>query len=255
MATNRSTRTLLENTPVRSLVLQLGIPAMFGQLFNILYSIVDRIYVGQIPEVGETALASIGICAPALTAISAFAYMVGIGGASSMSIYMGQKDEKQAKAILGNAVFLLFSISIVVTGLLLITRKPLLYLLGCSDAMYPYAEAYFTIYILGTVASLLGVGLNQFVLAQGFAREGMIAVALGAVINVVLDPLLIFAAGMGISGASCDSDLSMLHGRLCCVLPLPRKSTGAVSFLSTAKTVMLEDSFSGFHVLSDYDSG
>lgn len=240
---------------MRSLVLQLGIPAMFGQLFNILYSIVDRIYVGQIPEVGETALASIGICAPALTAISAFAYMVGIGGASSMSIYMGQKDEKQAKAILGNAVFLLFSISIVVTGLLLITRKPLLYLLGCSDAMYPYAEAYFTIYILGTVASLLGVGLNQFVLAQGFAREGMIAVALGAVINVVLDPLLIFAAGMGISGASCDSDLSMLHGRLCCVLPLPRKSTGAVSFLSTAKTVMLEDSFSGFHVLSDYDSG
>lgn len=216
---------MLENTPVRSLVLQLGIPAMFGQLFNILYSIVDRIYVGQIPEAGETALASIGICAPALTAVSAFAYMVGIGGASSMSIYMGQKNEKQAKAILGNAVFLLFSISIAVTGLLLITRKPLLYLLGCSDAMYPYAEAYFTIYISGTVASLLGVGLNQFVLAQGFAKEGMIAVALGAVINLVLDPLLIFAAGMGISGAAVATVISQCCMTVYVVYCLCRKKT------------------------------
>lgn len=212
MSKNHTTATLLENAPVRSLVLQLGIPAMFGQFFNILYSIVDRIYVGQIPQAGETALASIGICAPALTAVSAFAYMVGIGGASSMSIFLGQKDEKQAKATLGNAVFLLFVISIAVTGLLLLTKKPLLYWLGCSEVMYPYAETYFTLYILGTVPYLLGVGLNQFLLAQGFARQGMLAVALGAVVNVALDPLLIFAAGMGISGAALATVLSQ-----CCM--------------------------------------
>lgn len=212
MSKNHTTATLLENAPVRSLVLQLGIPAMFGQFFNILYSIVDRIYVGQIPQAGETALASIGICAPALTAVSAFAYMVGIGGASSMSIFLGQKDEKQAKATLGNAVFLLLVISIAVTGLLLLTKKPLLYWLGCSEVMYPYAETYFTLYILGTAPYLLGVGLNQFLLAQGFARQGMLAVALGAVVNVALDPLLIFTAGMGISGAALATVLSQ-----CCM--------------------------------------
>ena len=170
MSKNHTTATLLENAPVRSLVLQLGIPAMFGQFFNILYSIVDRIYVGQIPQAGETALASIGICAPALTAVSAFAYMVGIGGASSMSIFLGQKDEKQAKATLGNAVFLLFVISIAVTGLLLLTKKPPLYWLGCSEVMYPYAETYFTLYILGTVPYLLGVGLNQNASQHKLAR-------------------------------------------------------------------------------------
>lgn len=225
METIRSTGALLENTPVPGLVLRLGIPAMFGQFFNILYSIVDRIYVGRIPGVGETALASIGICAPALTAVSAFAYMVGIGGASSMSIFLGQKEEKQAKAILGNAIFLLISISVVVTGVLLAVRKPLLYLLGCSDAMYPYAEAYFTIYILGTVASLLGVGLNQFVLAQGFAGQGMIAVALGAVVNVILDPVLIFVADMGIAGAAVATVFSQCCMAAYVVYCLCRKKT------------------------------
>ena len=119
---------------------------MFGQFFNILYSIVDRVYVGQIPGAGETALASIGVCAPALTAISAFAYMVGIGGASGMSISLGQKDRKRARAIVGNAVFLLLLMAVVITLLLFAVRKPLLYILGCSDTMFPYAETYFMIY-------------------------------------------------------------------------------------------------------------
>lgn len=181
---------------------------MFGQFFNILYSIVDRVYVGQIPGTGETALAAIGVCAPALTAISAFAYMVGIGGASSMSISLGQKDREKAKAILGNALLLLLCIAAVVTVVLLLVRRPLLYLLGCSDSLYPFAETYFTIYILGTAASLLGVGLNHFLLAQGFARQGMIAVAVGALMNVVLDPLLIFTAGMGVAGAAIATVIS-----------------------------------------------
>ena len=147
MVKELSTQKLLEETPVARLIIRLGVPAMFGQFFNILYSVVDRIYVGQIPGTGEIALASIGVCAPALTAVSAFAYMIGIGGASSISISLGQKDGRRAKAILGNAVFLLLVISAAVTALMLLIKRPLLYMLGCSDAMYPYAEAYFTIYL------------------------------------------------------------------------------------------------------------
>lgn len=202
MAEYTTTRELMERYSVRSLVVRLGIPAMVGQAFNLLYSIVDRIFVGRIPQVGEQALAAIGICAPALTAITAFAYMVGIGGASLMGISLGQKNQRRAEEALGNAFWLVIGISVAVTAVLLPLRRPLLYLLGCSDALYPYASAYFTIYILGTVASLLGVSMNQFLLTQGFARKGMIAVIIGALTNVILDPLLIFGLNLGVQGAA-----------------------------------------------------
>jgi len=212
MAIHTTTEELLEKNPVPRLILRLGVPAMFGQFFNLLYSIVDRIFVGQIPGIGETALASIGVCAPALTAVTAFAYMVGVGGASYMSISLGQKNRQRAKEILGNALLLLLAIAAAVTAVLLALRGPLLYLLGCSDAMYPFAETYFTIYICGTAASLCGVGLNQFLLAQGFARQGMCSVVIGAVVNVILDPLLIFHCGMGIAGAAAATVISQ-----CCM--------------------------------------
>lgn len=212
MSELNTTEELLEKTSVRSLVLRLGIPAMFGQFFNMLYSIVDRVFVGQIPETGGIALAGIGVCAPALTAVTAFAYMVGIGGASFMSISLGQKNHQQAKKILGNSLLLLLFISLIVTGILLLVRRPILYVLGCSDAMYPYAESYFTIYICGTVASLCGVSLNQFLLAQGFARKGMISVIIGAAANVILDPLMIFGLEMGIAGAALATVISQ-----CCM--------------------------------------
>ena len=169
----KTTQELLEETPVSRLVIRLGIPAMFGQLFNILYNIVDRIFIGKIPETGSLCLASIGVCAPALTALTAFAFMVGIGGASYMSISLGQKEERRAREIIGNAFFMILVISAAVTPLLLLNREKILYLLGSSKDMYPYAETYFTIYVCGTFASLLGCGLNQFILAQGFARQGM----------------------------------------------------------------------------------
>lgn len=203
-----STEELLDKSSVSSLVVRLGIPAMFGQFFNILYSIVDRVFVGRIPETGGIALAGIGICAPALTAVTAFAYMIGIGGASCMSISLGQKNRKRAGEILGSALLLLLGISVIVTAVLLAARRPVLYMLGCSDAMYPYAEVYFTIYICGTAASLCGVGLNQFLLAQGFAKQGMLAVVIGAAANVVLDPLLIFGCGMGVAGAAAATVIS-----------------------------------------------
>lgn len=198
----------MQTHSVASLVFRLGVPAMVGQVFNLLYSIVDRIFVGHISGSGQQALAAIGICAPALTAISAFAYLVGIGGASLMGVSLGQGNQRRAEQALGNAFWLVVGIAMAVLAVLLPLRRPLLYLLGCSDALYPYASAYFTIYLLGTPASLLGVGLNQFLLSQGFARQGMIAVVLGALTNVVLDPLLIFGMGMGVAGAAVATVLS-----------------------------------------------
>lgn len=212
MAKSFTTAEILEGNSVQKLIFRLGIPAMCGQFFNMLYSIVDRIFVGRIPESGGTALAGIGVCAPALTAVTAFAYMVGIGGASCMSISLGQRNQKRADEVLGNAVFLLIAISFLLTAGLLFARRTLLYLLGCSEAMYPYAETYFTIYICGTVASLCGVGLNQFLLAQGHAKQGMLAVVIGAAANVILDPLFIFGFHMGIAGAAIATVISQ-----CCM--------------------------------------
>lgn len=197
-----TTQKLLEETSIRRLVIRLGVPAMFGQFFNILYNIVDRIFVGRIPGTGEISLASIGVCAPALTAVTAFAFMVGIGGSSYMSINLGQRNQHRVQEVIGNAFLMLLVISVFVTAILLRNREQILYLLGCSKAMYPYAETYFIIYICGSLAALCGSGLNQFILAQGFARQGMLAVVIGAVANVILDPLLIFACGMGIAGAA-----------------------------------------------------
>lgn len=191
-----------DKQPVYALVWKLGLPAMAAQFFNVLYNIVDRMFVGNIPETGDLALASIGVSAPALTAISAFAYMIGIGGASLMSISMGKKDRVMARKAVNNALVMLIGISVAVTVICLLFQKQFLYMLGCSDNMYPYASEYFTVYILGTVFSLVGIGMNQFILAQGYAKEGMISVTMGAVINVILDPVLIFGLSMGIRGAA-----------------------------------------------------
>lgn len=191
-----------DKVPISKLVLKLGIPAMFAQFFNILYSIADRAFVGNITPDGETALAAIGICAPVLTAITAFSSLVGIGGASVMSISVGKRDNRSAEIAMNNAFILLFCISVIITVLSLIFTKPLLYALGCSDTMYPYARVYFRIYVTGTAAVLCGTGMNQFILAFGNAKRGMLAVMLGAVVNTVLDPIFIYGFNMGIKGAA-----------------------------------------------------
>lgn len=187
---------------IKRLVLKLGIPAMFAQFFNVLYSIVDRIFVGNIRGEGSLALAAVGVCAPALTAISAFAYMVGIGGASYMSINLGKRNKEEAKRAINNSLLMLIVLSAAVTVTALVLQKRLLFLLGCSQRMYPLASRYFTIYVWGTFACLCGVGMNQFILAQGFAKEGMRSVMMGALVNVILDPVFIFGLRMGISGAA-----------------------------------------------------
>ncbi|MBP3421653.1 MAG: MATE family efflux transporter [Lachnospiraceae bacterium] len=199
-----------ENTEIKKLVLKLGIPAMFAQFFNVLYSIVDRIFVGNIAGEGELALAAVGVCAPVLTAISAFAYMVGIGGSSVMSISLGKRDKQEAQKAINNSFMMLVAISVVVTVLALAFQRPLLFLLGISEKMYPLASRYFTVYVLGTIVSLCGIGMNQFILAQGYAKKGMKSLMLGTVVNVVLDPLLIFGLDMGIQGAALATVLAQI---------------------------------------------
>ena len=155
-----------ENIEIKKLVLKLGIPAMFAQFFNVLYSIVDRIFVGNIASEGELALAAVGVCAPALTAISAFAFMVGIGGASVMSISLGKRDKEEAQKAVNNSFLMLVVISLLVTVFALLFQRQLLFMLGSSEAMYPLARGYFTVYVSGTLFSLCGVGMNQLIFEQ-----------------------------------------------------------------------------------------
>ena len=193
---------------IRRLVVRVAIPSMLAQLVNVLYSVVDRIYIGNIPVIGETALAGVGVSGPIVTMISAFAYLVGVGGSPLMSIRMGQGNLEGAKRILANSFLMLSVISAVLTVLLFAGREWILMRFGASEATYPYAEEYFAIYVLGTLFALLSVGMNQFIICQGFARIGMISVSLGAVTNIVLDPVFIFLLDMGVAGAAVATVLS-----------------------------------------------
>ena len=213
-----------DTTPVRKLVWQLGVPAMLAQLFNILYSIVDRIYIGHMGSGAEIALASIGICSPAFTAITGFASLVGVGGAALMSISLGEKNQEAAQKALNNSLLLLVLCSAVVTAGLLLFKKPFLYLLGCSDLMYPVANTYFTIYSLGTVAVLCGSGLNRFIMGQGCAREGMLSIAIGALLNIALDPIFIYVLHMGVAGAAVATVLSQFGVLVYVLAVLGRRS-------------------------------
>ena len=192
------------------LVLRLAIPSMLAQFINVLYSVVDRIYIGNIPVIGETALAGVGVSGPIVTLISAFAYLVGLGGSPLMSIRMGEGQDEKAKKILANSFWMIVGLSAVLTLVLFVFKREILTRFGASEAILPYAESYFTIYLLGTVFALLSIGMNQFIICQGFARIGMISVALGAVTNIVLDPVFIFVLDMGVAGAAFATVLSQL---------------------------------------------
>ena len=193
---------------IRRLVLRLAIPSMLAQFINVLYSVVDRIYIGNIPVIGETALAGVGVSGPIVTLISAFAYLVGLGGSPLMSIRMGEGQDEKAKKILANSFWMIVGLSAVLTLVLFVFKREILTRFGASEAILPYAESYFTIYLLGTVFALLSIGMNQFIICQGFARIGMLSVALGAVTNIVLDPVFIFVFDMGVAGAAFATVLS-----------------------------------------------
>lgn len=200
----------LEKDDIKKLVWRLAIPSMLAQFVSVLYSIVDRMYIGSMENVGETALAGVGICGPVVMLISAFSMLFGIGGAPLMSIRLGQKNEKEAGFIVANCFMGLSVLSLVITVLVFCFRSRILMWFGASEVTYPYAEAYLSIYLCGTVFALLSVGMNQFIVAQGFARTGMKSVLLGAVLNIVLDPLFIFVFGMGVRGAALATVISQI---------------------------------------------
>ncbi len=187
---------------------------ILAQLVNVLYSIIDRIYIGHLGAEAINALTGIGVCLPLITIFMGFANIVGMGGSPLFSMERGRKNEEEAEAILGNGLTLLLIFGVSLTGLGLLFRRPLLYLLGASAATFPYANAYLTIYLLGTTFMMLSLGLNAFINAQGFAKTGMLTVVLGAVSNLILDPIFIFALHLGVRGAAIATVISQFLSAL-----------------------------------------
>lgn len=200
----------LDTDQIRGLVWRLAIPSMLAQFVNVLYSIVDRMYIGNIPETGATALAAVGVCGPIVTLLSSFASWVGVGGAPLMSIRLGQKNQKGAERIVANCFALLTGLSLCIMVLTWILKDRLLVFFGASPALFDYADAYLGTYLTGTVFALLATGMNQFIICQGFAQVGMKSVMLGAVCNIVLDPVFIFVLDLGVTGAAVATVLSQL---------------------------------------------
>ena len=198
----------LGTEPIWRLILRMGIPGLVAQLINLLYNLVDRMYIGHIPEVGQLALTGVGLTLPALQVISAFSALVGNGGAPLAAIALGQGDRERAERILGNGLLALLFFSAALTALFLGIRRPFLYMVGASDATYPYADAYIVIYLIGTVFVQLTLGLNPFITAQGQSRVAMLSILIGAAINIALDPVFIFALNLGVRGAALATVIS-----------------------------------------------
>ena len=198
----------LAKEPVGKLMLRLALPTVAAQLINMLYNIVDRIYIGHIPGVGAMALTGVGVCMPIILVVSAFAALVGYGGAPRASIAMGKGDHQDGETILGNCFAMQILISVVLTAVLLLYNREFLMAFGASENTIGYATDYMNIYAMGTIFVELTLGMNSFITAQGFARTGMLSVLLGAVCNIVLDPLFIFTFDMGVKGAALATVLS-----------------------------------------------
>lgn len=192
----------LGTEPIGKLLLRLAIPTLAAQLINMLYNVVDRIYIGHIPKVGALALTGVGVCMPLIMIVSAFAVLVGNGGAPRASIYMGQNNKEDAEKTLGNCFATQILVAIVLTIVLLLGNRTFLLAFGASENTISYAAAYMNIYAVGTIFVQLTLGLNAFITAQGFAKTGMLSVLIGAVINIVLDPIFIFGLHMGVRGAA-----------------------------------------------------
>lgn len=184
------------------LVLKLAIPSMIAQFVTVLYSIIDRMFIGNIKEIGDAALAGVGVCGPIVTLLTSFGTLIGLGGSILMSMRMGAGRKKQAESILAHSFAMLVLFSAVLTILFLVSKKYLLNWFGASSVTFPYADAYLTIYTAGTFFALMAIGLNYFITCQGFPAVGMITVLIGAVTNIILDPIFIFLLDMKVAGAA-----------------------------------------------------
>lgn len=198
----------LGTAPLGRLIFSLAIPAVVAQLINVVYNLVDRIYIGHIPDVGAQALTGLGLSLPVILLIQAFSALVGMGGAPQASIQLGKGNRKAAEKILGNSVTMLMVFTVILTVGLYWIKAPLLYLFGASDSTIVFAEDYLNLYLAGTVFVMAYQGLNMYISCQGYAKTAMLSVLIGAVINIGLDPLFIFGLKMGIKGAALATILS-----------------------------------------------
>ena len=215
----------LATEPIGKLLFRLSIPTVVAQLINMLYNIVDRIYIGHMPGDGSLALTGVGVCMPIIMLVSAFAALVSSGGAPRASIFMGEKDNESAEKTLGNCFSLQIVVSVILTAVLLIWNKDLLLAFGASENTIGYATDYMSIYAIGTLFVQMTLGINTFITAQGFTTVSMVSVIIGAVCNIVLDPIFIFGFQMGVKGAALATIISQM---LSCVW--------IISFLCGKKT-------------------
>lgn len=199
---------------VLSNMIRLAVPMTMAQLINVLYNIVDRIYIGRIPENATLSLTGLGVCFPIITIVIAFSNLIGMGGAPLFSIERGKGNEEEAKMIMGNCFTLLIGFGLLLTSLGFLFKTPLLWALGASNETMPYADAYLSIYLVGSIFVMISLGLNSFINAQGFAGYGMATVAIGAVLNIALDPIFIFVMNMGVKGAALATILSQFVAAL-----------------------------------------
>lgn len=198
----------LGKEPIGRLLFTLAVPAIASQIVNALYNMVDRMYIGHIADVGANALTGVGVCFPIIMIISAFAALVSMGGAPRASILLGQNNHKGAEKILGNCFSALVLTAIILTVGALLFQKPLLLLFGASENTLPFAMDYLTIYAIGTIFVQLTLGMNAFVSAQGFSKISMMTVVIGAITNIILDPILIYGLNMGVQGAALATIIS-----------------------------------------------
>jgi len=217
----------LATEPIGKLLFRLSIPTVVAQLINMLYNIVDRIYIGHMPSDGSLALTGVGVCMPLIMLVAAFAALVSSGGAPRASIFMGEKDNESAEKTLGNCFSLQIVVSVILTVVLLIWNKDLLLAFGASENTIGYATDYMSIYAIGTLFVQMTLGMNTFITAQGFTTVSMVSVIIGAVCNIVLDPIFIFGFQMGVKGAALATIISQM---LSCVW--------IISFLCGKKTLL-----------------
>lgn len=218
-------KNFLGTAPIGKLLIKLSIPTVIAQLINMLYNVVDRIYIGHIPGEGSLALTGVGVCMPIIMIVTAFAALISSGGAPRASICMGKQDNKSAEQILGNCFSLQIVVSIVLTVVLLIWNKDLLMAFGASKNTLGYATDYMRIYALGTLFVQLTLGMNAFITAQGFTTTSMVSVLIGAICNITLDPVFIFVFNMGVKGAALATVLSQAISTIWVVVFLSGKKT------------------------------
>lgn len=217
----------LGTAPLGRLMLSLALPTVLAQLINVLYNVVDRIYIGHMQGDGNLALTGVGVTLPVITLIAAFSAFAGAGGAPLAAIELGKRDERKASLIMGNSAWLLVFFSIVLTIGFLLFKVPILYAFGASSKTIAYANEYITIYLLGTIFVQLALGLNAFISGQGAAKAAMLSVLIGAVINIVLDPIFIFALHLGVRGEALATAISQFVS-----------AVWVVSFLKSKRSVL-----------------